>query len=390
MIRTGLDRLLEDVRELSGRRYAILAHAASVSDRLEPIHLALERAGADPPARLFGPEHGFFGVEQDMVASANEVDPWTGTPIVSLYGDSKESLRPVAAAFEGLDLLIVDLQDVGSRYYTYAATAVWSTEVALAAGCEVWVLDRPNPLGGAQIEGNRRKAGFESFIGAFEVPVRHGLTLAELVQLTLSPTADRTGLRLWPIEGWTREMTWDDTGRVWVAPSPNIPTISTAFVYPGGCLLEATEISEGRGTTRPFELIGAPGLDARAVADHLNAAGLEGVRFAPTFFKPKYQKHAGRACAGVRWFVTDPGSMRAFRCGVEILGCLHQLFDGFAWRTAPYEFEVERPAVDLLAGDSALREALDGDGSLESWIESWQQDEVRFREDRAPHLVYPD
>ena len=182
---TGLDRLLDQSGELRGRRYGVLAHAAAVSRDLVPIHLALARSGAEPPRRLFAPEHGFYGVEQDMVASRDMPDPWTRVPVVSLYGDSKSSLKPDRRAFDGLDLVVIDLQDVGSRYYTYAATGVWTAEAALAAGCEVWVLDRPNPLGGEVIEGNIRQAGYESFIGAFAMPVRHGLTLAELVRMAL-------------------------------------------------------------------------------------------------------------------------------------------------------------------------------------------------------------
>ncbi len=390
-LRTGLDRLLENIRELSGRRYGILSHAPAVTADMVPIHLALSRSSGEAPARLFGPEHGFYGVEQDMVASADETDPWTGAPIVSLYGDSKASLRPDPGAFDGLDLLLVDLQDIGSRYYTYAATGVWAAEAALAAGCEVWVLDRPNPLGGEVIEGNRRRLGFESFIGAFEIPVRHGLTMAELVLMALGPDARERGLSVWEIEGWSRDQAWEDLGRPWVAPSPNIPTARTSLVFPGGCLLEATEFSEGRGTTRPFELIGAPGLDAVALSDRLNRARLPGARFSPALFKPQFQKHAGRPCAGVRWFVKDPTTLAPYRCGVEILLALHELApDRFFWRRDPYEFETDRPAIDLLSGDSSLRRALDKGQSLDAWLASWKGDEADFREERRPFLLYPE
>ncbi len=390
-LQTGLDRLLERTDRLRGRRWGLLSHAAAVSCELLPIHLALARSGAEAPRRLFAPEHGFYGTEQDMIASADMTDPWTGVPIVSLYGDSKDSLRPEPQAFAGLDLVIIDLQDVGSRYYTYAATGVWTAQAALAAGCEVWLLDRPNPLGGAVIEGNRRRPGFESFIGAFEMPVRHGLTMAELVLMALERTAEDKALRVWPMAGWSRADDWEATGRVWVAPSPNIPTPQTARVYPGGCLLEATEFSEGRGTTRPFELIGAPGLDAVALADELNACNLAGARFSPALFKPQFQKHSGRACAGVRWFVEDSSRLEPYRCGVEILRVLHRsASDVFSWRRQPYEFETDRPAIDLLTGDSELRRALAGDGDIEEWIAGWSEDESDFREARRPFLLYPE
>ncbi len=206
---------------------------------------------------LFGPEHGFYGIEQDMIAAEGGRDPWTGAPIVSLYGDSADTLRPSPAAFAGLDLLILDLQDIGSRYYTYAATGLWAAEAAMTAGCEVWVLDRPNPLGGVAVEGNLPRPGYESFVGAFRLPVRHGLTLGELFRLE----ARRRGwsgalahFAVWYLEDWHRSMSWEETGLPWVAPSPNMPTLATALVYPGGCLVEATELSEGRGTTRPFQL----------------------------------------------------------------------------------------------------------------------------------------
>lgn len=388
-VRTGLDRLLEQTGQLRGRRYGLLSHSAAVSSELLPIHLALAKAGAEAPARLFGPEHGFYGVEQDMIASEDMVDPWTGLPIVSLYGDSKDSLKPDAGAFAGLDLVIIDLQDVGSRYYTYAATGVWAAQAALAAGCEVWVLDRPNPLGGEVIEGNRRQPGLESFISAFEMPVRHGLTMAELILMALERVVGDKSLRVWSMEGWSRSDGWEATGRVWVAPSPNIPTPQTARVFPGGCLLEATEFSEGRGTTRPFELIGAPGLDAVDLADDLNGRDLAGARFVPAFFKPQFQKHAGRACAGVRWFVEDASRLEPYRCGVEILRALHSTAtDAFSWRLAPYEFEIDRPAVDLLTGDSKLRKALEGDGDIDEWFASWSVDEADFREARRPFLLY--
>ncbi len=392
MIRTGLDVLLGDARRLAGRRYGLLAHAAAVdSARLEPIHLALRRAGAPDPAALFGPEHGFHGFEQDMVGLADAADPWTGVAIRSLYGDSESSLRPSPSAFAGLDLLVVDLQDVGSRYYTYAATAVWAARAALSAGCEVWILDRPNPLGGVVIEGNRRRPDFESFIGAFEIPVRHGLTLGELVRLEAQRGGWSETPRVIALEGWSREMTWRDCGRAWIPPSPNLPTIDGAWIYPGGCLVEATEVSEGRGTTTPFELVGAPGVDGLALADRLGGAGLPGVRFVPAFFRPQFQKHAGELCGGVRIVVADRDAFRAYRSGVELIAALHEsLGDGFSWRREAYEFVGDVPAIDLLSGDGALREALDGGGELEAWLASWEADENAFREERRDVLIYPE
>ena len=390
MIATGLDRLLEEPGPLAGRRFGLLAHGASVTADLVPAHLALLRRGL-APAALFGPEHGYYGVEQDMVASRHERDPWTGAPILSLYGCSESSLRPEPAAFRGLDLLLVDLQDVGARYYTFAATAVWAARAALEAGCEVWVLDRPNPLGGEAVEGNLPAAGFESFVGAFRMPVRHGLTLAEIARLE----ARRGG---WPsrphsvaMQGWRRDMRWDETGLPWIAPSPNMPTPRTAEIYPGGCLIEATEISEGRGTTRPFHLIGAPGVEPLALADALESCRLRGVRFVPTYFKPQFQKHRGAVCGGVEIVVTEASRFPSYRCGVALLAALRAVApQSFAWRAAPYEFVTDRPAIDLLTGGSECRNLLEAGGDLEAWMAAWQTDEQAFREERASILLYPE
>lgn len=401
MIRTGLDRLLAApgrLRQLRRRAYGLLAHAAAVTGDLRPIHRALAASPAGPPRALFGPEHGFYGVEQDMVAAAGGSDPWTGAPIVSLYGAAAETLRPRPEAFAGLDLLIMDLQDVGSRYYTYAATAVWAAETALAAGCEVWVLDRPNPLGGVAIEGNLPAAGYESFVGAFRLPVRHGLTLGELTLLEARRRGWREAPEIWPLDGWERAMRWQDTGLAWIAPSPNMPAPATALIYPGGCLVEATELSEGRGTTRPFHLTGAPGLEPAALADHLDGRALPGVAFLPTYFRPQFQKHRGEVCGGVELVVTDAGSFRPYRTGVELLRAVARVAPAqLVWRRAPYEFVADRPAIDLLTGGPECRAALaelvagdDGGGALDTWMESWTADEESFRQERRDILLYPE
>jgi len=376
-VRTGLDRLLADPSPLAGRRYGLLAHGASISRDIRPIHRALAACPAGPPVALFGPEHGFYGVEQDMVAAEGG-------------GDGEHTLRPCPCAFAGLDLLLIDLQDVGSRYYTYAATAVWAAEAALTAGCEVWLLDRPNPLGGTVVEGNLPQPGYESFVGAFRLPVRHGLTLGELVRLEARRRGWSDGLRIWVMEGWRRGMPWEETGLPWVAPSPNMPAIATTLVYPGGCLVEATELSEGRGTTRPFHLTGAPGIDPPALADALAALALPGAAWLPTYFRPQFQKHRGELCGGVELVVTDPTAFRSYRTGVELLAVVRRLAPGiFAWRAKPYEFVVDRPAIDLLTGGPQCREAIESGRGLADWIAGWEADERSFREEREEILLYP-
>ncbi|MFL6196983.1 MAG: exo-beta-N-acetylmuramidase NamZ domain-containing protein [Thermoanaerobaculia bacterium] len=393
-VRTGLDRLLADPTRLVGRRYGLLAHGASISRDGRPIHLALAESPAGPPAALFGPEHGYYGVEQDMIAAASQRDPWTGAPIHSLYGDSADTLRPSPSAFAGLDLLVIDLQDVGSRYYTYAATGIWAAEAAMEAGCEVWVLDRPNPLGGDVVEGNLLGAGYESFVGAFRLPVRHGLTLGELFRLEARRrewNGNRSHFAVWYMEGWERAMTWEQTGLPWIAPSPNMPTILTALVYPGGCLVEATELSEGRGTARPFQLTGAPFIDPKALAGNLNGRGLPGVAFVPTYYRPQFQKHRGAVCGGVELLVTDAQAFESYRTGVELLDAIHRLWpQGFAWREAPYEFVSDRPAIDLLTGGPECRQAIESGEGLSGWIATWKADEAAFREERRGILLYPE
>lgn len=390
MIGTGLDRLLAEPAALAGRRYGLLAHAAAVSVDLRPAHLALAEAGTAPTV-LFGPEHGYYGVEQDMIAAEDARDPVSGVPIVSLYGDQASSLRPRPDAFAGLELLVIDLQDVGARYYTYAATAVWAAETAAEAGLEIWLLDRPNPLGGELIEGPLRRPGFESFVGAFELPVRHGLTLGELVLLEARRRGFADALRIWELGGWRRSMLWPETGRPWLNPSPNLPTWTGALLYPGLCLLEGTELSEGRGTTRPFELVGAPGIPSQRLAERLERAGLTGVRWIPTLFRPQYQKHHGELCAGVQVVVSDAGRLAPFRCGVELLAALREVApESFSWRQAPYEFVSDRPAIDLLAGGPKLRQGLETGEGLEEWIALWRAEEEGFREARREALLYPE
>ena len=386
MIRTGLDRLLDDAGSLEGRRYGLLTHLAAVTEELVPAHLALARLPSRPTC-LFGPEHGLSGLAQDMEATGDALDPWTGLPVVSLYGDDASSLWPDASRFEDIDLLVIDLQDVGARYYTYAATAVWAARAAAEAGCEVWVLDRPNPLGGLRVEGNRRGEGLESFVGAFEHPVVHGLTLGELTKLELAGSDAEAALRVIEMSGWRRQMTWDRIGRPWSAPSPNMPRFDTAVIYPGLCLVEATVFSEGRGTTRPFHLVGGPEIDSVALAAAMNRRNLPGVRFVPTRFRPEFQKHAGVEVSGVEVAVTHFDRVEPYRLGVELLLELSRC-PGFGWRTEPYEFVDDRPAIDLLSGDTALRRAIEAGEEPGGWIDSWAADEEAFRRRSEPSLLY--
>jgi uncharacterized protein YbbC (DUF1343 family) len=386
----GLERLLSDQPSLiEGRRLGLLCNPVSVDRRFRHAADLLAAAAGQRLVRLFGPEHGIRGVAQDMVPVGHQTDPVTGLPVVSLYGTDFESLRPRQEDLRDLDVLVCDLQDVGSRYYTYAWTALLCLEVCAQVGVTLVVCDRPNPLGGVEVEGGSIEPGFESFVGLHSVPNRHGMTLGELLRLCGAERRIDAALEVVPMTGWTREMDHEATGRPWVMPSPNMPTPDTAFVYPGMCLVEATELSEGRGTTRPFELVGAPFIEPPRLAAALEERGLPGVSFRPTWFLPQFQKHRGRDCGGVQLHVTDRGTFQPYRTALELLWVAKRLYpEHFSWRSRPYEFVGEVPAIDLLTGSAQYRRATEGTGTLQSLMEADRAESHRFRERRQPYLLY--
>jgi len=310
--------------------------------------------------------------------------------MISLYGTTAASLRPTPEQLSGLDALVIDMQDVGARYYTFQATMLYCLEAAHALGLRVLVLDRPNPIGGLAVEGPRLASGFESFVGAHDLPIRHGLTIGELARLyQTEKRLDNTALEIVPCEGWRRDMFFEDTGLPWVLPSPNMPTIETALVYPGQCLLEGTNLSEGRGTTRPFELCGAPWLDAAAVAEQLNGEGLPGVAFRAAVFRPTFQKHAGRHCGGVQLHVTDRRAFQSARTGLAVLSVFRELSGAdFHWRTEPYEFVSHPIAIDLLFGSDRERLALEAGQPWRDIAAAWEAEEGAFAERRQPFFIY--
>jgi uncharacterized protein YbbC (DUF1343 family) len=398
MVQTGLDVLLEDgIGGLRGRRVGVLCHPASVNSRLVHIVDALAEARVKL-TRLFGPEHGIRGEAQDMIGVEGNCDPRTGIPVTSLYGETFESLLPAASELAGIDVLIIDLQDVGSRYYTFIWTMAMCLQSAARAGVAVMVLDRPNPIGGAAVEGGEVLPGVESFVGLGSIPVRHGLTIGEVARLVRAGMpwgGERFNrpldcdLQIVAMRGWQRGDLFDATGLPWVLPSPNMPTVDTALVYPGLCLLEGTNISEGRGSTRPFEIFGAPFLDGYGLADRLAADGLPGVRFRPLSFRPTFHKFAGQVCGGVQLHVLDRVAFRPYLTGVAILRALRALAgEAFRWRTEKYEFVSNRPAIDLLTGGDAIRRGIDAGSSLDDLRSTWQAAEDAFAERRRACLVY--
>jgi uncharacterized protein YbbC (DUF1343 family) len=387
----------ERLNLVRGRRVGVLCHPASVAPDLTHVVDRLLAAGVTP-RRLFGPEHGVRGEAQDMVGVDGERDRRTGIPVTSLYGDSFESLSPPSEALADVDVLLVDLQDIGSRYYTYVWTMALAMAAAARAGVQVIVLDRPNPLGGVAMEGGGVDPDAESFVGLASVPVRHGMTIGEIACLIDAglpwggPRFARPlgcDLEVVTMKGWRRKDAFESSGLPWVMPSPNMPTVDTAFVYPGLCLIEGTNVSEGRGTTRPFEIIGAPFIDGYQLAERLSRYDLPGVRFRPLSFRPTFHKHAGRSCGGIQLHVVDRTTFRPYRTGVAILRELYALGgDGFAWRTDAYEFVSHRPAIDLLTGGDAVRLGIERGLPPEEIFATWLPAERAFEDRRHPHLLY--
>jgi len=386
-VRTGLDRVADGdsdaLRLVAGRKIGLLAHAASVDRNLRSASQVLHKAGARVSA-LFGPEHGFAGAAQDMVGIGNSDE--AEVPVYSLYGGDAEDLSPNPDWIRDLDAVVIDLQDAGSRYYTYVWTAALTMKVAASVGTEVVLLDRPNPLGGVRVEGAAQREGYLSFVGLYPVAVRHGLTIAELMRWVCErERIDENVLRLVPMEGWTRSMEWKDTGLPWLMPSPNMPTFDTALVYPGGCLVEGTRLSEGRGTTRPFELWGGPGLDVGPLLD----LDLHGVKLRPVEFTPTFQKHAGLSCFGVQVHVTDPWVFRPYETYLRMLAAaLPQLAAGDRWRTEVYEFVSDRPAIDLLTGGPEFRKAVDRGASLDEVLAQESRGAAKFDDERRSTWLY--
>ncbi|MDD9939073.1 MAG: DUF1343 domain-containing protein [Myxococcales bacterium] len=367
-VESGLDRLAAGddavLGRLKGRRLGLLAHPASVDRRLRPATEVLAQAGIELRA-LFGPEHGYGGEAQDMIAVDGESRG--GLAVHSLYGDREEDLYPRAEWLGELDAVIIDLQDVGSRYYTYVWTGLCMLERAAAAGVETIVLDRPNPLGGRRVEGAPQRPGYRSFVGLRDVPVRHGMTIGELLSMVAGQEGiDRDALHVVQARGWSRDREQPDTGLPWVLPSPNMPTFDTARVYPGGCLLEGTRMSEGRGVTRPFEIWGAPGLDGAELVRRVPAPG---AHLRPLSFSPTFHKHAGQRCGGVQVHVTDPSRFEPYALYLRLIAEARALLgEAMAWRTEEYEYVTDRPAIDLLTGGPEYRELVDAGGALDDYV----------------------
>ena len=325
-----------------------------------------------------------------MVKVNDDHDPCSDLPVVSLYGDAAESLSPNLEHFADIDNLVFDIQDVGSRYYTFIYTLANCMQVCREAGVRMIVCDRPNPINGIAVEGNRVGENWRSFVGQYPIANRHGMTVGELAKMFNTTFGIDCDLTVISMQGWERSMWYDQTGIPWVSTSPNMPTLETAMVYPGMCLIEGTQLSEGRGTTLPFELVGAPFIDAHALADQLNKEKLPGVIFRPHYFKPMFQKWQRESCGGVQLHISDRNPFKPLLTGIAVIRAIQQLYpEQFAWRTEPYEFVNDRLAIDILYGNSDLRENfLKNGSSLETIENSWSQELEEFRKLRQESLIY--
>ncbi|MEO5897746.1 MAG: DUF1343 domain-containing protein [Vicinamibacterales bacterium] len=383
----GIDRLLSaDRRLIEGRRVGVVCNPASINAEFRhSADLIFEDPGTTLAA-IFGPQHGFRADLQDnMIETPHGSDERRRVPVYSLYSEVRE---PSCQMLQGIDVFVVDLQDVGTRVYTFIYTMANTMRAAARARIPVVVCDRPNPVNGVDIEGHFLDEACSSFVGQFPIPLRHALTIGELARLFNTEFGINADLHVIPMDGWTRGMFYDQTALPWVMPSPNIPTLDSAIVYPGAVLFEGTMFSEGRGTTRPFELIGAPWIDGDRYAEAMNARDLPGVTFRPVFFEPTFQKHAKTTCGGCQPHVTDRQAFKPVRTAVEMLEEFRQQDpSNFAWRQPPYEYEHDKMPIDILYGSAKLRTAIEGDaaGAL---IESAAQDEERFDATRKPFLLY--
>lgn len=368
-------------------RLGLLANQASVGRSFESVKKLILRAGVNLSC-IFSPQHGFYSEKQaNMIESPDSFDPETGVRVVSLYSDTRQ---PSIEALKEIDVLLIDLQDVGTRVYTYTTTIGLCLEAAALAGTRVAVLDRPNPINGTEIEGNVLDPAFRSFVGRYPVPMRHGLTPGEFARFVCTEANIDCDLDVFSMRGWRRSRLFDSLGLHWVYPSPNMPTWETAMFYPGMVLLEGTNISEGRGTTLPFQLFGAPFLDQRRFREGLQGTGFDGVVLRPVVYEPAFDKYKGEPCFGFQIHITDKERFKPYRMGLTLLQALRRTHpDHFRWLDPPYEYELEKLPIDILIGSDTIRRGVEQGQDLDMIESGWEQDLLKFREKREASLLYP-
>ncbi len=386
MVTLGSTRLLASGK-LKGRRVGIVSNPASVDAGFAHITDTLAQAPDVTIGAIFGPQHGFRSdVQDNMIETPHANDCRRKVAVFSLYSETRE---PTAEMLRHVDVMVIDLQDIGARIYTYIYTMANCLRACAKHGVDIIVCDRPNPIGGVDVEGPMLHAGNESFVGQFPIPMRHGMTIGELARFFNEYFEIKAPLTVVDMEGWSRAQYFDQTGLPFVMPSPNIPTLDSAIVYPGTVLFEGTNASEARGTTRPFELVGAPWVEAELFAQSMNARQLPGVHFRAAVFEPTFQKHAKKTCGGCQIHVLDRTTFKPVLTGVALIDAIKAAGPkDFAWRRPPYEYEHEKEPIDILAGSPAMREALDGGKKAEDLVPIWEQESKPFEKVRAEYLVY--
>jgi uncharacterized protein YbbC (DUF1343 family) len=378
-IETGLEILIADSqRWIRDERIGLLCNPASVDRRIRHARTLIHQKFPRQLTALYSPQHGFFAEKQDnMIESEDILDPLLQIPVFSLYGETR---IPSARMFEPIDVLIVDLQDVGTRVYTFIYTLSYCLEAAAKYDVRILVLDRPNPINGIDIEGNPLASDYRSFVGRFPIPMRHGLTIGELAALFNDHFEIGCDLEVIPMNGWKRQMLFADTGLPWVAPSPNLPTPVSTLVYPGQVLWEGTNVSEGRGTAQPFELFGAPYIDVDKIAAVLEATNIPGVFLRPVAFEPTSNKWRKTRCNGFQIHVTDPLVYRPYKTTLYLLwAIMAQHREQFEWKLPPYEYEFERLPIDLIIGDRGIRERLENLDPIDAIEDDWQESLCHFK-----------
>ncbi len=388
MVTLGIDVLLAGgVTWKAGQRAGLLCNQASVNRDLVHTRVLLKQLLGDNLSCLFSPQHGFYGEKQDnMIESANGIDEATGVPVFSLYGETR---RPTEAMFSCLDVLIVDIADVGTRVYTFLYTLAYCLEEAARYGKKVIVLDRPNPIGGEAVEGNILDTDYSSFVGLYPLPMRHGLTFGELAHYLNREYALDAELDVVPMHGWKRSMYYRDTGLKWVFPSPNMPTPETAVVYPGQVIWEGTSVSEGRGTTLPFELVGAPWWEHRPILEKLAETELPGCFFRPLVFEPTSGKQAGKRCVGFQLHVTDHLTFKPYRTSLALYQAVFMLYpELFEYKQPPYEYEYEKLPMDLILGDRGVRLKIEQGTPLQELEQGWRAELDLFDQRRKGYFIY--
>ncbi len=387
-IATGLDQFGQEYwKRFRGQSLGLLANQASVDHNLQNAKDVISSVLPGQLKITFGPQHGFTGEDQDnMVETEDYVDPALHIPTISLYGKKTDRLSHF---LDTIDLLVIDLQDVGTRVYTFISTMLFCLKEAAKAGKKVLLLDRPNPLGGVIVEGNLLRPEFYSLVGPFALPMRHGMTMGELANLFIDVFQIDCELTVLPLKGWFRHMLWKDTGLRWVMPSPNMPLSETAQVYPGQVIWEGTNISEGRGTCRPFEIFGAPFINPFVIKKQLASEDMEGCYLQEYYFRPTFNKWKNERCGGFMIHVIDPITYRPYRTSLALLTIIKETYgDEFTWRKPPYEYDFERFPIDLILGDASIRLALEEGKESKELIADYIQELEGFLEFRRPYLIY--